>query len=167
MRVTCFLMGRTLLGWDSPEDGEPALPAATTRLVRETGRRYCTVPGSKVAFGSPRRPSPLRYGSRLACLSWGRFATCRREEAGCKPAPRKSNLPERRGRLQTCPTKEQPAGEKRQVANLPHGGGAPETRWQAGRLPHFQRSKWLVTKELCRWRQPANPPKLAGWQAGW
>src|SRR6266540_3868017 len=120
MRVTCFLMGRTLLGWDSPEDGEPALPAATTRLVRETGRRYCTVPGSKVAFGSPRRPSPLRYGSRLACLSWGRFATCRREEAGCKPAPRKSNLPERRGRLQTCPTKEQPAGEKRQVANLPH-----------------------------------------------
>src|SRR6266542_4119944 len=46
--------------------------------------------------------------------------------------------------------------------------GAPETRWQAGRLPQVARRKLLYINELCRWRQPANhPSQLAGWQAGW
>ncbi len=44
---------------------------------------------------------------------------------------------------------------------------APETRWQAGRLPQSQRRKLLQVNYLCHRRQPANPPwKLAGWQAG-
>src|SRR5262249_22283407 len=48
------------------------------------------------------------------------------------------------------------------------GAEAPETLWQAGRLPHFQRHKFMQIKELCRWRQPANPlSQLADWQTAW
>src|SRR5262249_3425678 len=43
----------------------------------------------------------------------------------------------------------------------------PETRWQAGRLPRFERRKLFENSYLWRWTQPANhPSKLAGWQAG-
>src|SRR6266542_842833 len=38
----------------------------------------------------------------VRALLWGRFATCRREEAGCKPAPRGSAL-RPSGRLAGCP----------------------------------------------------------------
>src|SRR5262249_2097480 len=45
---------------------------------------------------------------------------------------------------------------------------APETRWQAGTLPPFQRRNGMEHKDLCRRRQRANSPfNLARWQADW
>ncbi len=59
-----------------------------------------------------------------------------------------------------------PVGLLRAGARCAVVGGAPETWWQAGRLPQFQRRKLLEVKDLWRLGQPANPPsKLAGWQA--
>ena len=63
----------------------------------------------------------------------------------------------------------QPASSLRQVTNLPHGR-APETWWQAGRLPQFQRRKLLGNQGVVASEAACHPPlevgRLAGWVAG-